>query len=133
MLLIISNIINKQSPWMLSLEIFDSVCAAAADSRQIRYRPPIPAATSKDLYKNEYNNTSQFFTNSHQISCSDFFFHIFHFLYIFKTNWTELIGRICRCLFTLFRPCDVTGLFMSTQFLLGFSLHLLSLVYILWG
>ena len=45
MLLLLSNNINKQSPWMLSLEIFGSVCAAA-DYRQIRYRPSIPASTN---------------------------------------------------------------------------------------
>ena len=37
MLLLLSNNINMQSPWMLSLEIFGSVCAAAADYQQIRY------------------------------------------------------------------------------------------------
>ena len=55
MLLLLSNNINIQSPWMLSLEIFGSVCAAAADYRQIRYRPSIPAEASKDFI-NEYNN-----------------------------------------------------------------------------
>ena len=49
MLLLLSNNINVHSPWMLSLEIFGSVCAAAADDRQIRCRPPIPAAASKDF------------------------------------------------------------------------------------
>ena len=49
MLLLLSNNINKKSPWMLSLEIFGSVYAAAADYRQIRYRPSIPAAASKDF------------------------------------------------------------------------------------
>ena len=89
MLLLLSNNINIQSPWMLSLEIFGSVSAAAADYRLIRYRPAIPAGASKDFI-NEYNNTSQFFTSSRKISCSEFFFHIFHFLYI-KTNGTELV------------------------------------------
>ena len=46
MLLLLSNNFNKHSPWMLSLEIFWSACAAAADYRQIRCRPPIPAAAS---------------------------------------------------------------------------------------
>ena len=88
----IDNNINIQSPWMLSLEIFGSVCAAAADYRQIRYRPSIPAGASKDFI-NEYNNTSQFFTCSRKISRSEKSFHIFHFLYIFKTNGTELIDE----------------------------------------
>ena len=39
MLLLLSNNINKHSSWMLSLEIFWSACAAAADYRQIRCRP----------------------------------------------------------------------------------------------
>ena len=89
MLFLLSNNINIQSPWMLSLEIFGSVCAAAADYRQIRYRPSIPAGASKDFI-NEYNNTSQFFTSSRKLSCSEKSFHIFHFLYIFKTDGTEL-------------------------------------------
>ena len=76
----------------VSLEIFGSVCAAAADYRQIRYRPSIPAGASKDFI-NEYNNTSQFFTSSRKISCSEKRFHIFPFLYIFKTNGTELIDE----------------------------------------
>ena len=92
MLLLLSNNINIQSPWMLSLEIFGSVCAAAADYRQIRYRPSVPAVASKD-FVNKYNNISQFFTSSQKISCSENSFHIFHFLYIFKTNGTELIDE----------------------------------------
>ena len=92
MLLLLSNNINIQSPWMMSLKIFGSVCAAAADYRQIRYRPSIPAGASKDFI-NEYNNTSQFFTSSRKISCSQKSFHIFHVLYIFKPNGTELIGE----------------------------------------
>ena len=84
--------INIQSPWMLSLEIFVSVCAAAADYRQIRYRPSIPAGASKDFI-NEYNNTSQLFTSSRKISCSEKSFLIFHVLYIFKMNGTELIDE----------------------------------------
>ena len=92
MLLLLSNNINIQSIWMLSLEIFGSVCAAAAEYRQIRYRPSIPAGASKDFI-NEYNNTSQFFTSSRKISWSEKGFHIFHFLYIFKTNGTELIDE----------------------------------------
>ena len=86
-----TNNINIQSPWMLSLEIFTFVCAAAADYRQIRYRPPIPAGASKDFI-NEYNNTSQLFTSSRKISCSEKSFYIFYFL-IFKTNEIELIGE----------------------------------------
>ena len=78
MLLLLSNNINIQSPWMLSLEIFGSVCAAAADYRQIRYRPSISAAASKD------------FTSSRKISSLEKSFHIFHFLYI---NETELIDE----------------------------------------
>ena len=92
MLLLLSNNINIQSPWMLSLEIFGSVCAAAADYRQIRYRTSIPAGASKNFI-NEYNNTSQFFTSSRKLSCSEKSFHIFHFLYICKTNGTELIDE----------------------------------------
>ena len=91
MLLLLSNNINIQSPW-LSLEIFGSVCAAAADYRQIRYRPSIPAGSSKDFI-NEYKNTSQFFTSSRKISCSEKNFHIFYFLYMFKTNGTELVDE----------------------------------------
>ena len=52
MLLLLSNNINIQSPWMLSLEIFGSVCAAAADYRQIRYRPSIQAEHPKSLSTN---------------------------------------------------------------------------------
>ena len=92
MLLLLSNNINIQSPWMLSLEIFRSVCAAAANYRQIRYRPSLPAGASKDFI-NEYNNSSQFFTSSRKISCSEKSFHIFHFLFILKTNGTELIDE----------------------------------------
>ena len=85
--------INIQCPWMLSLEIFGSVCAAAVDYRQIRYRPSILAGASKDFI-NEYNNTSQFFTSSRKISCSKKSFHIFHFfINIFKTNGTQLIDE----------------------------------------
>ena len=86
MLLLLSNIINIQSPWMLSLKIFGSVCAAAADYRQIRYRPSIPAGASKEFI-NEYNNTSQFFTSSRKISCSEKVF-IYFILYIYL----KLIG-----------------------------------------
>ena len=83
MLLLLSNNINIQSPWMLYLEIFGSVCAAAAaDYRQISYRPPIPAGASI-VFINEYNNTSQFFTRSRKISYSEKSFHIFHFFYIY--------------------------------------------------
>ena len=92
MLLLLSDNINIQSPWMLSLEIFGSVCAAAADYRQIRYKQAIPAGASKDFI-NEYNNTSQFFKSPLKISCSEKSFHIFHFLYIFKTNGTGLIDE----------------------------------------
>ena len=93
MLLLLSNNINIQSSWMLSLEIFESVCAAAAaDYRQIKYRPSTPAGASKDFI-NEYNNTSQFFTSLRKISCSEKSFNIFQFLYIFKTNGTELIDE----------------------------------------
>ena len=60
MLLLLSNNINIQSPWVLFFEIFGSVCAAAADYWQIRYKPSIPAGASKDFI-NEYNKTSQFF------------------------------------------------------------------------
>ena len=91
MLLLLSNNINIQAPWMLSLEIFGSVCAAAADYRQVRCRPSIPAAASKDF--NEYNNTLQFFTSSRKISCSEKSFYIFKFLYMLKTNGTELIDE----------------------------------------
>ena len=90
--LLLSNNINIQSPWMLSLEIFGFVCAAAADYRQIRYRPSIPAGASKDFIT-EYNNTSQFFTSSRKNRVRIFFSHIFHFLHIFKTNGTELIDE----------------------------------------
>ena len=85
MLLLLFNNINIQSIWMLSLEIFESVCAAAADYGQIRYRPSIPAGASRDFI-NEYNHTSQFFTSSRKISCSEKSFHIFHSLYTFKKN-----------------------------------------------
>ena len=44
------NNINIQSPWMPSLEIFGSTCAAAADDRQISSRPSIPAAASEDFF-----------------------------------------------------------------------------------
>ena len=92
MLLLLSNNINIQSPWMLSLEILGSVCAAAADYRQIRYSPWIPAGASKDFI-NEYNNTSQFFTSSRKILCLEKSFHLFHLLYIFKMNGTEVIDE----------------------------------------
>ena len=98
MLLLLSNNINIQSSWMLSLEIFRSVCAAAADYRQIRYRPSIPAGSKNFI--NEYNNTSQFFTSSRKISCSKKSFHILHFLYIFKTNGTELIDELSMFVYT---------------------------------
>ena len=38
-------------------------------------------------------NTSQFVTSSSKILCSEKSFHILHFLYIFKANWTELIDE----------------------------------------
>ena len=83
MLILLSKNINIQSPWMLSLEIFGSVCAAAADYGQISYRPSIPAGACKDFI-NEYNNTSQFFTSSRKISCSEKSFHVFHFYIYLK-------------------------------------------------
>ena len=44
-----------------------------------------------------------------KFSCSEKSFHIFHFIYIFKTNMTELINESADvCLH--FKPCDVTGL-----------------------
>ena len=90
MLFLLSNNINKLPPWMLSLEIFWSACAAAAAVyRQIRCRPLMPAGASQDIF-NEYNNTSQFCRSAHKISCSIFFFH---FLYMLKTNGTELIDE----------------------------------------
>ena len=52
MLLLLSNNINKHSPWILSLEIFWSACAAAADYGQIKCIPSIPAAASKDFSTN---------------------------------------------------------------------------------
>ena len=53
MLILLSNNINKHSPGMLSLKIFLSACAAAAaDYRQIRCRPSIPAAASEDILTN---------------------------------------------------------------------------------
>ena len=60
------------------------------------------------------------------------FFFIYFIFYIYLKEWDWTYRRICLCLFTLFRPWDVTGLWKSTQFLLEFALHLLSLVYILW-
>ena len=47
-----------------------------------------------------------------------------------KTNGNELIEEsadVC----SLFRPCDVTGLWKSTQFLLEFALRTLPLVHLL--
>ena len=98
MLLLLSNNINIQSPWMLSLEIFGSVCAVAADYRQIRYRP-IPAGASKDFI-NEHNNTSQFFTSSRKISCSEFFFHIFHFYIYLKRMGLNLSTNLPMFVYT---------------------------------
>ena len=104
MLLLLSNNINIQSPWMLSLEIFGSVCVAAADYRQIGYRPSILAGAPKDFI-NEYNNSSKFFTSSRKISCSEkvFIYFIFYidlklmglnlstnlpmFVYTFQAMW----------------------------------------------
>ena len=54
MLLLLSNNVNLHSPWMLSSEIFGSVCAAAADYRSAA--TSIPVAASKDFF-NENNNT----------------------------------------------------------------------------
>ena len=76
-----------------------SVCAAAADYRQIRYRPSIPAGASKDFI-NEYNNTSQFFTSSRKNSCSEKSFHVLNFLYIFKINGTELTTNLLMFVYT---------------------------------
>ena len=127
MLLLLSNNINI---WMLSLKIFGSVCADAADYLQIRFRPSIPAGASKELI-NEYNNTSQFFTSSRKISCSEKCFHIFHFLYIFKTNGTELIDEsadVCLHFSGMWRHRPLKE---YSVFVLEFALHVLSLVHIL--
>ena len=133
MLLLLSNNINIQSPGMLSLEIFGSVCAAAADYRQLRYRLSIPAGACKD-FVNEYNNTSQFFTSSRKILCSEKSFHIFHILYIFKTNGTELIDESADvCLHFSGHVTSQAFERASTQFLLEFALHVLPLVHILWA
>ena len=131
---ILSNNINIQSPWMMSLEIFGSVCAAAADYRQIRYRPSIPAGASKDFI-NEYNNTSQsLYKFTKNFVFGKKFSYISFFIYLWN-EWDWTYRRIGRGLFTLFKPCDVSGLWKSTQFLLEFALHVLplvSLVHILW-
>ena len=107
MLLLLSNNIDI-SPWMLSLEIFGSACAAAADYRQIRYRPSMLTGASKDFI-NEYNITSQFFTSSRKISCLEKRFHIFHFLCIFKRMGLNLSANLPMFVYIL-RPCDAKGL-----------------------
>ena len=91
-LLQLSNNINEHSPWMLSLEIFGSACAAAADYRQIRYRPSIPAAGSKDLKPNiiTLHNSLQVRV---KFSVRKKVFIYFIFLHILKTNGTELIDE----------------------------------------
>ena len=131
MLLLLSNNINIQSPWMLSLEIFGSVCAAAAYYRQIRYRPSIPAGTSKDFI-NKYNNTSQFFTSSQKILCSEKSFHTLHFLYVFKTNGTELIDESVDVCLHFSGHVTSQAFERVLSFLLEFALHVLPLVRILW-
>ena len=57
--------------------------------RQIKFRPPIPAATSEDFF-DEYNNTSQYFTSSRNFLRLEKSLYRFHCLYIFKTNGTGL-------------------------------------------
>ena len=58
------------------------------------------------------------------------FIHSIFYIYL-KQMGLNLSTNL-RCLFTIFRPCDVTGLWKSTQFLLEFTLHVLPLVHILW-
>ena len=90
MLLLLSNNINKHSPWMLFLEIFWSACAAGADYRQIRCRPSIPAAASLDIF-----NVLRLH-NSVQVNVKfrvEKDVYIFHFLYMLRTNETELIDE----------------------------------------
>ena len=99
MLLLLSNNINIQSPWMLSLEIFRSVCDAAADYRQIRYRPSIPAGASKDFI-NKYNNTSQFFTSSRKISCSEKVFIYFIFYIYLKRMGLNVASNLPMFVYT---------------------------------
>ena len=82
MLLPLYKNINIQSPWMLSLEIFGSVCAAAAaDYRQLRYRPSIPAGASKDFI-NEYNNTSNLYKFTKNFVFGKTFSYISFFIYV---------------------------------------------------
>ena len=100
------------------------VCAAAADYRQIRYRPSIPAGASKDFI-NEYNSTSQFFRSSRNISCSEKSFHIFHFVYIFKTNGTELINESADVCLHLSGNVTSQAFERVLSFLLEFALHVL--------
>ena len=58
------------------------------------------------------------------------FSYISFFIYIWN-EWDWTYRRIYRCFFTLFRPCDVTGVWKSIQYLLEFALHVLPLVHIL--
>ena len=66
--------------------------AAAADYRQIRYRPSIPAGASKDFI-NEYNNTSQFFTSSRKFRVRKKVFIYFIFYIYLKRMGLNLIDE----------------------------------------
>ena len=131
MLLLLSNNINIQSPWMLSLEIFGSLCAVAVDYRQIRYRPSILAGASKDFI-NEYNDTSQFFTSSRKILCSEkVFIYIIFYIYLkwMGLNLSTNLPMFVYSFQAMWRHRSVK----EYSFLLEFALHVLSLVHILWA
>ena len=130
MLLLLSNNINIQSPWMLSLEIFGSVCAAAADYRRIRYRPTIPAGASK-VFINDIITLHNSLQDHEKISCSERSFHNFHFLYIFKTNGTELINESADVCFN-FQAMWRHRPLKECSVLVEICVNVLSLVYILW-
>ena len=92
-MLLLSNNINKHSPWILSLEIFWSACAAAAYYWQIKCIPSIPAAASKDFSTNiiTLHNPVQVNVKFH-VRKKVFIYFIFYVCLI-KTNGTELIDE----------------------------------------
>ena len=97
MLLLLSNNINKHYPWMLSSEIFWSACAAAAitgkSDADRQYRRQHPKTFSKNIIT--LHNSVQV---NVKFCVQFFFFYIFDFLYMLKTNGTELIdesGNVC--------------------------------------
>ena len=97
-LLLLSNNINKHSPWMLSLKIFWSACAAA-DYRQIRCRPSI----YRWQHPKTFSTNIITLHNSVQVNVKFYVrkkVFIYFIFYMLKTNGTELIDESVMFVYT---------------------------------